>query len=296
MTEHRAPQPPASSALPYIVLGIGILALSLSGMFVRWAKAPGPVTIFYRLFLAALILLPFFVRRCLKDRTITRSNIIFPLMGGVASAFDIGLWSVSLGYTTVSNAILIGNIAPLWVALAGLIFFRERLKRKFWFGLLLTLSGAVLIMGSDFLLRPRLGIGDLMAFGSSAFYAIYYLVTERGRKSLDALSYSWLVALSAAATLFIINTLLEYPFTGYSTQTWLAFLGAALVAQITGYLSVSYALGHLPASVVSPTMIGQPVLTTLLAIPLLGEIPFPIQIIGGIVALAGIYVINQAHR
>ncbi len=265
-------------------------------MFVRWAQAPGPITIFYRLLLAVLILLPFFARRCARECTIKRSNIIFPLLGGFVSAFDIGLWSVSLSYTTVSNAILIGNVAPLWVALAGLLFFHERLKRDFWIGLLLTISGAVLIMGSDFLLHPRLGLGDLMALGSSFFYATYYLFTERGRKTMDALSYSWLVAVSASATLLVINLLLEYPFTGYPAQTWLIFLGAALTAQIIGYLSVSYALGHLPASVVSPTMIGQPVLATLLAIPLLGEIPFPIQVLGGIVALAGIYIVNQSHR
>jgi drug/metabolite transporter (DMT)-like permease len=62
-----------------------------------------------------------------------------------------------------------------------------------------------------------------------------------------------------------------------------------------GYLAISYALGHLPASVVAPTLIGQPILTAILAIPLLGEIPAPIQWIGGAIALAGIYIVNQSH-
>ena len=62
-----------------------------------------------------------------------------------------------------------------------------------------------------------------------------------------------------------------------------------------GYLAISYALGHLPASVVSPTLIGQPILTAILAIPMLGEIPNPIQWIGGAIALAGIYMVNQSH-
>jgi multidrug transporter EmrE-like cation transporter len=56
-----------------------------------------------------------------------------------------------------------------------------------------------------------------------------------------------------------------------------------------------YALGHLPASVVSPTLIGQPILTAILAIPMLGEIPNATQWIGGAVALAGIYIVNQSH-
>jgi drug/metabolite transporter (DMT)-like permease len=63
-----------------------------------------------------------------------------------------------------------------------------------------------------------------------------------------------------------------------------------------GYLSISYALGHLPARVVSPTLIGQPLMTTILAVPLLGEIPTGLQLTGGLIALAGIYIINQSHR
>ncbi|MCI0478640.1 MAG: DMT family transporter, partial [Anaerolineales bacterium] len=69
----------------------------------------------------------------------------------------------------------------------------------------------------------------------------------------------------------------------------------AIVSQMIGYLSISYALGHLPASVVSPTLIGQPILTAILAIPLLGEIPNTTQWLGGAIALAGIYIVNQAH-
>ena len=102
--------------------------------------------------------------------------------------------------------------------------------------------------------------------------------------------------MTAALVLLLINAVLGNSLTGYSSQTWLAFLGAAIVSQVIGYISLSYALGHLPAHIVSPTMITQPVMTTILAIPLLGEIPLPLQIVGGVMALAGIYMVNQAHH
>jgi drug/metabolite transporter (DMT)-like permease len=282
--------------LPYLVLGCGILALSLSAMFVRWADAPGPITGFYRLAFASGILLPLvMLRRLRRPMGLNRSNILFPLLGGLFSAFDLGIWSASLAYTTAANATIIGNTAPLWVALASMFFFGRRFSRDFWFGLALALTGAALVVGADFLQHPRLGIGDLMALTASFFYAGFYLVTERGRETIDALPYTWLVAVCAAIGLFVINLALDNPFLGFSRETWVVFFSAALVSQVIGYFALSYSLGHLPASVVSPTMIGQPVMTTLLAIPLLGEIPGPLQAIGGVIALGGIFVVNRAH-
>jgi len=69
-----------------------------------------------------------------------------------------------------------------------------------------------------------------------------------------------------------------------------------LVSQLIGYKALAYALGHLPASIVAPTMILQPVIATLLAIPLFGEIPGIWQGIGGMIALAGIYIVNRSHQ
>jgi drug/metabolite transporter (DMT)-like permease len=291
-------QPTRSSgtALPYVVLSGGILALSLSAMFVRWADAPGPITGFYRLAFAALIMLPLVSVRSLRRPTgLRRGNLIYPLLGGVFSAFDLGIWSASLAYTTAANATLIGNTAPLWVALASMLLFGQRFSRDFWIGLTLALVGAALVMGADFLQHPRLGIGDLMALTASFFYAGFYLVTERGRVTIAALPYTWLVAAIAACVLLVINLGLGNPFVGYPRQTWMVFLAAAIVSQVLGYLSITYSLGHLPASVVSPTMIGQPIMTTILAIPLLGEVPGPAQAAGGIIALAGIFIVNRAH-
>jgi len=92
-----------------------------------------------------------------------------------------------------------------------------------------------------------------------------------------------------------MNLVLGNSFTGYPAQTWVIFFATAIVSQMIGYLAITYALGHLPASVVSPTLIGQPILTTILAIPLLGEFRTTIQWAGGAIALAGIYIVNQSH-
>ncbi len=289
MTQNR-------TLLAYLALGTGILALSLSAMFVRWAGAPGPITAFYRILFSIFLLLPFFAPRVKTSPAIKSRSIVFPLLAGIFTACDLGVWTASLSYTTASNATLLGNTAPLWVALGTWLILKQKLTPAFWRGLVFALLGATLIMGTDFLLHPRFSIGDVLAVAAGLFYGGYFLCTEKSRIHFDALSHMWIVGVSASISLFAINKALHYPFSGYPTQTWLVFLATSIVSQVIGYMSLAYALGHLPASVVSPTMILQPVVTTILAIPLLGEIPSIWQGIGGVIALVGIYIVNESHR
>lgn len=284
------------SVTPYLALGAGVLALSFSAMFVRWADAPGPVTALYRMFFSIFLLLPFFIQRTnINPATKTRA-IIFPLLAGIFTALDLALWTTSLSYTTAANATLLGNTAPLWVALGTWLILKQRLSSTFWYGLTITLAGAALIMGTDFILHPRFGIGDLLATLTGIFYGGYYLFTEKSRVYFGSISHVFFTGIGASFSLFIVNILLRHPITGFTTRTWIVFISSALVSQVIGYMALAYALGHLPASIVAPTMVLQPIATTLLAIPLLGEIPNLWQALGGLVALSGIYIINSTHQ
>lgn len=296
MTQNKRSNPRDKTLLAYLALGTGILALSFSAMFVRWADAPGPVTAFYRLFFSIFLLFPFFAPRLKTSSSLRSGLVILPLLAGVFTACDLGLWTTSLSYTTAANATLLGNTAPLWVALGTWLILKQELTPAFWRGLSVTLLGAGLIMGTDFLLHPRFGIGDSMALFTGFFYGGYFLFTERSRLHFDPVSHIWLVGVGASAALFVANLALGHPLTGFPAQTWLVFLATAVVSQLIGYMSLAYALGHLPASIVSPTMILQPIVTTLLAIPLLGEIPSIWQGVGGAIALAGIFIVNQSHN
>lgn len=285
--------------LPYAALGFGVLVLSLSGLFVRWAQAPGPVTSFYRMAIAGLILLPVLLLRnrasgagflgCLRPQR----WLVFPAAGGLLTALDHSTWSTAVNTTRVANATLLNNIAPLWVALFAALAWRERLRGRFWLGLAVALSGAAVVLSGDMLFSPQQNGGNMLALLSSLFYAGYFLVTQRGRSRMDALTYVCLVDVFAALGLLGINQAFGMPLSGFSSITWLVFLIAALVSQIGGYFAIAYALGHLPASVVSPTMVMQPVLSALLAFVFAGESLAPLQWAGGLVAVAGIYLVNN---
>ncbi|MBM3307587.1 MAG: EamA family transporter [Candidatus Eisenbacteria bacterium] len=95
--------------------------------------------------------------------------------------------------------------------------------------------------------------------------------------------------------LLLVCLVTRTPLSGYSPTTYLLFLALAVLVQVAGWMSVSYVLGHLPAAVVSPTLLGQPIVTALLAVPLLGETFSARHLAGGAAVLAGILLVHRSH-
>ena len=298
MAEIASPTASASKtpALPYAGMGIGILALGFSALFVRWAAAPGAVTGLYRMAIASMILVPIAVVRHGNPRHWPPAGLRLALIGGVALSFDLALWNTAVLYTSAANATLLANTAPLWVAIASVLFFRERLGGQFWIGLGLVLAGAAAVLGADFLHDFAFGVGDLLALAAGVFYAGYYLATQFGRRHLASLPYVASAGVASSFILLAVVLLIGYPLTGYPPQTWASFIGLGLVTQVLGYVAVGYALGLLPASLVAATMVGQPVVTALLAVPLLGEPLSLVQWVGGAAVLGGILIVHRSHR
>jgi len=158
------------------------------------------------------------------------------------------------------------------------------------------MTGAVVILGLDSLRGVSFGMGALFGLLAGFFYGGYFLITQRGRETLGSLTYFWPAAVSSTLGLLILCLALRQPLTGYPASAYLNFLGLGLVSQVFGYLALNYALGHLPASIVAPTMLGQPVVTALLAGPLLGESLAPWQALGGLAVLTGVYVVHRSQQ
>ncbi len=279
----------------YLALGVGILSLGFSAIFVRWANAPGIVTSFYRMAIATALLAWPFYRRVKATGSLSRRGLRFAVLGGLFFMADLALWSTGVVLSGATNPTLLANTAPLWVGLGALVLFRERLKVMFWVGLLLAMTGAAVILGLDSLRAVSFGLGTLFGLMAGIFYGGYFLITQRGRETLDSITYFWPAAVSSTLGLLILCLALRQPLTGYPASAYLNFLALGVVSQVFGYLAINYALGYLPASIVSPTMLGQPVMTAILAGPLLGEALSPWQVLGGLAVLAGVYVVHRSQ-
>jgi len=138
---------PTAHWLPYLALGIGVVGLGLAAIFVKWANAPGPVSGFYRVTIAALVLaLPFGVE-ARRRAPLSYRHVALALLAGLFFAGDLAAWNTSILITSAANATLLANTSPLWVGLGALWLFKERLRPAFWGGLLLAMLGAMVILG-----------------------------------------------------------------------------------------------------------------------------------------------------
>jgi drug/metabolite transporter (DMT)-like permease len=281
----------------YGVLALGIICIAFSAIFVRWAGVPGTVSALYRVGIAVVMLALPFARRVARGG-VTRDGRtwLLALTAGALFALELALWNTSLFMTSAANATLLANSAPIVVGLATLFLFRERLGLGYWLGLAVALMGMSLIVGHDLVRHTRLGSGDVLALAAGAAYGCYLLTTGRLRARMDTLSTLWIAGAAGCALLLPVNLVQHHALWGFTPQAYLALLGLGVTSQVVGWLAINFALGHLPAPIVSVTLLGQPILTALLAVPLLGQALSGQQAIGGLIALAGIYLVNRSVR
>jgi drug/metabolite transporter (DMT)-like permease len=276
----------------YLALVAGIVCIAWSAIFVRWTDIPGSASAFYRMLIPAVVLLPTFVFDREGMRLGGRMLGIIAL-GGVFFALDLALYNTAILKTSAANATLLGNNSPIVVGLLSWLIFRRRPLRAFWLGLLLALVGSFVILWADLGKHTRFGVGDLMALAAAACFAVYLLATERVRTSTSTLGFLRLAMISSTLALFLMNFALGISLRVPHGRTLWALLGLGLVSQLGGYLALTYALGHLPATVTSVSLLAQGPLTAVMATILLGEPLTSAQILGGALVLSGV---GLAHR
>jgi len=290
VTEHERIR--SRRLLAYLALLGGIVCIAWSAIFVRWTDIPGPASAFYRMLIPALVLLPtFFFDRKRESLSVSALGLI--ALGGLFFALDLALYNTSILRTSAANATLLGNNTPIFVGLLTWLVLRRPPGRSFWIGLLMAIAGAVVILWADLKVHAQIGIGDLMALSASACFAVYLMVTEKLRNSIGTLAFLRLAMISSTVALLLINVAMGISLHMPHGRALWAVLGLGLITQLGGYIFLTYALGHLPATITSISLLTQGPLTAAMAAVLLSEPITRPQILGGLLVLAGV---GLAHR
>ena len=278
-----------SNRLALAALVLGGAAIGGSPIFVRLSEVGPMATAFWRV---ALALIPIFIVSLLKkdagQKPQSLSDYAMLILPGVVLALDLATWHLSITMTSVANATLLSNLAPVFVTVIGVLFLKAKISRIFALGLALALAGVVILKGGP----AALGTGDLSGDGiaviSAFFYGCYILAIGRLRSRFDTIRIMLWSTASAAVCVFPLGFFYEGHMLPATLYGWSMVLGLAFISHASGQVAITYALAYLPPAFSSLTLLLQPVVAAILAWTLLSEPIGPMQALGGAVVLAGI--------
>jgi drug/metabolite transporter (DMT)-like permease len=286
---------------PYLVLVIGLIAVSSASVMIRLAqneKASSLVISAWRVGLATLVLTPIVFSRYRADLArLNRRQIVLMLLGGVLLAIHFGSWITSLEYTSVIASVVLVTANPLWVALMAPIFLHERLSKITVGAVLVAFVGAILIATGGTAGTaahqdaPLLGNG--LAVLGAITVAAYFIIGRKIRANVALIPYIWITYGAAAIVLLAVVLVMGLPLTGLSAKAYLWMSLVALLPQLIGHSSYNYALGYLSAAYVSLTVLGESIGSTILAVILLKEQPALVQLFGSALVLLGVFVASR---
>ena len=285
------------SQLPYLALLIGMFAISTSAILIRHSNSEPLVIGSYRQAFATLIFLPFI----LKDRgEEIRSQSYFTLLEMILTGILLGahfsFFITSVKETSVAASVLLATCHVVYVAVLGRIFFGETLSKKAIIGTSIALAGILILFGGDLLDNPGNFMGNLFAFISGILAGLYYLSGRKLRRSITLPTYAFVVYLFSFLTMFIVVLIQNLSYSNLPITEIQLFLLMALIPTLLGHTMQNWALAYLPAYVVSISLLAEPIGSGLLAWLFFQEIPSFGVILGGLIVIAGLYVVILAEE
>ena len=275
----------------FILLAFGAMLIGFAPIFVKLSMLSSSAISFYRMFLALpfLFLLNYILNKKFFFRVKNKKTILYAAFASLAFTTDLTLWHFSMDITSVSNATIIVNSAPIFVAILSFIFFKERLTKGFLLSFLVTYIGIVgLIYFSNNYVNGKL-LGDILCLIAAFFYGVYLLVIARLGKenSLNIIFYTTFFCCLFSIIPMMIEGGNLVPSSSFE---WLNLILMAFLCQFGGQYFITHAIGKISAPGASIGLLMQPLTATILAAIIFSEILTTLQIVFALISLFGIYL------
>jgi len=276
----------------YILFIVAMLSIGSASILVRLSNASAIACAFWRLFFSVPII---FLIAVINDVKLFHSYIFlglkYAILSGVALALHFVMWMDSLFKIPISISTTIVVAYPIHLLLLEAMIFREMPSKKEVAGIAIAFIG-IGIFFSHAYIDVELNLeGVLKSFIASILAAIYFYIGRIARRSLDIYSYTIPTYIIGALTVLLYNYIFTKDNILYyipSSLIWLLLL--AIIPMIGGHTVMNYLLKHYKSSIVTSIALAEPAIATLLAIPILSEVPRINHVIAIIITLFGIFI------
>lgn len=273
---------------PWLILGFGLVAISVASIIVRFAQAeqiPSPIIAVWRMGLATLILSPLALRKRAEIQQMPAKSWLFALLSGSFLALHFATWIAAFEYTSVASGVVLGSTVPLWVGLLSPLL-KEPVGKWLKVGIGVGILGSIIIGLSSVNNIDLTGgsnplLGAMLALTGALAAAIYYVIGRYLRPTLSLITYTFIVYGMAALVLFIYALAQQLPLFGYSQTGYLLLLALAIFPQLLGHQSFNWAVKFYPPVMLSIALLAESIGATLLAFFLFSETPSLYTLLGG---------------
>lgn len=281
---------------PMIMIVVGVIGIALSSIFVRYSEAPSAVTAAYRLLWTVFLLTPTALGKKVYREEIfhmSKKNLLLSILSGMFLAAHFAVWFESLQHTSVASSTTIVCTEVIWVALGFCLFLKGRISGKAVLAIGVTVVGSVLIAWSDSGSAGGHLYGDILALIAAIATAVYTLMGQHVRKTVSTTAYTYVVYLSCAATLLAVCLIRRESLMGYGLSAPVVGLLLAVFSTLLGHSIFAWCFRYLSPSFVSASKLCEPVVAAIIAVFLFGEMPAPLQILGGVLILGGVFYYSR---
>lgn len=273
----------------FAALLVGNAALAFGPWLVRLADTGPVAAAFWRLALAAPLLL--LLSRATGQRfpRLTAPILVTAALAGWFFAADLAAWHVGIHMTKLSNATLFANTTSFTYAAYGFWLARRLPTGLQAFALMLAVAGVALLMGGSYEASPAYLTGDLLSLLAALFYTGYLVAIARLRDTVPALPLLALATIAAAPPLLAAALL-----TGEAVwpSDWTPLLLLAIGSQVVGQGLLVYAMGHLPPTVIGLGLLTQPAVAAAIGWLAYGERMTPLDAVGALAIAAALVLVR----
>ena len=256
-----------------------------------------------------IILAAYIAWRAPKTLRITKREVPrLAALGAIGIAAVNGAYFLAISRMHVSIALLIEFTAPVWIVLYLRYVRKKHVPNEMWAALFLALLGLAFVAQVWQGLTLD-GIGVLAALGAAFALAFFFLAGEgitahRDIQSVTmwgfgfaALTWSLLMPIwTFPFDVFTVSIPLEGALDGYSAPGWVLILYVVLIGTVVPYLFTLNGLRNLSASTTSAFGMLEPIFAGAVAWFWFSESWTAIQLLGGVIVIAGIYMADRARN